>query len=147
MTCFSEGVIWTSFGCSASSLFADRVTNPCFLTSGYSDTDRCTCAVHRASGILAVSTRGAQWPRPKSTECSSCSYCDPQTHCLSWGVLAVTSEGWPGLPADCCNPLLSLPSWGITHHRAWMCVGQAFAFTSLCFPATLKILGFPVIQN
>lgn len=28
VTCFSEGVIWTSFSCSASSLFADHVTNP-----------------------------------------------------------------------------------------------------------------------
>lgn len=90
-------VIWTSFGCSASSLFADHVTNPCFLTSGYSDTDKCTCAVHHAGDILAFSIRGAQWPRPKSTQCSSCSSCDPQTYCLSWGGLAVTSRGltWP----------------------------------------------------
>lgn len=121
-------------------LSADHVANPCFLTSGYSDTDKYTCAVHHANAILTFTIRGAQWLCTESTQCSH-SWCDPQTYCLwniscdfqsscptPWGVLAVTPRGLP-----LAFQQIAVIHGGVTIQRSGTSQGLNVCGPGLCF--------------
>lgn len=127
VTRFSEGVIWTSFSCSASSLFADYVTNPSSqLQVTVTQINIPVLCIVLVTFLPSPSEGHSDLiPNPLSAHHASNVHDNPQTYCLSQGSISYDFQrADPGLPADYWNPPVSLPSWGMTHHRIWMCVSQ-----------------------